>query len=331
MILIFSNSNDYTTYEVMKWLNFLGHDDVVRINADELNETSIQVKHSDFTITVGDQTIRSDDLGLVWYRKGLDWFSGAFQQIAINGHEKLTRVMNRIAVNENRVLMDYLHHLIEQKARVLGSAFKSSLNKLVTLNQAESVGLKVPDFMVSDQTTDFVRLQQEEPGQHITKAMSDGLYLFDSDDNQQAYFTYTEPLDSVELNHHAATMAPSFVQRKIDKKYEVRVFYLDGTFYSWAILSQQDEKTRVDYRKYNNSKPNRNIAYELPTEIQQKLHKLFSNIGLNTGSVDLMVDREDAYYFLEINPVGQFGLLSKLTNLQLDKKIAQWMIQHEQR
>jgi len=331
MILIFSNSTDYTTYEVMKWLSFLGHDDVVRINADELKTTSIKVMRNDFVITVGDQTIRSKDLSVVWYRKGLSWFRGAFQEVAIDGHEKLSSTMNRIADHENQVLMDYLHHLIEQKATVLGSAFKSNLNKLVTLNLAESVGLKVPDFMVSDQTADFVQLQREEPGRYITKAMSDGLYLFDSEVNQQAYFTYTEPLESVALNQYAAKLSPSFAQRKIEKKYEVRVFYLDGTFYSWAILSQQDEQTRVDYRKYNNSRPNRNIAYDLPDDIQQKLHSLFIKVGLNTGSVDLMVDHEHTYYFLEINPVGQYGLLSKLTNYQLDKRIAQWMIDHEQR
>ncbi len=125
-----------------------------------------------------------------------------------------------------------------------------------------------------------------------------------------------------------AKISPSLFQHCIDKRYEVRVFYLDGQCYSWAILSQADAQTRTDYRRYNESRQNRVVPYLIPDALAAKLRALFGEVGLNTGSVDLMVDARDDYYFLEINPVGQFGLLSRSSNYQLESAIAQWLIEH---
>ena len=99
-------------------------------------------------------------------------------------------------------------------------------------------------------------------------------------------------------------------------------FYMDGEFYSMAILSQADESTKVDFRKYNGAKPNRFIPYELPQIIKDQLTTLLNSLELNTGSIDLLVDESDNFYFLEINPVGQFGMVSLPCNYFLEKKVA---------
>ena len=158
--------------------------------------------------------------------------------------------------------------------------------------------------------------------------MSDGVYFFESADKRKGYFTYTESLTQESLEHSPEQLSPSFLQHHIKKHYEVRVFYLDGQWFAWAIFSQADAQTRTDYRKYNDQKPNRVVPYVLPETMTQKLAALFTQLGLNTGSVDLIVDRQQTYYFLEINPVGQFGALSKLTNYQLEAEVAKWLIDH---
>lgn len=86
-----------------------------------------------------------------------------------------------------------------------------------------------------------------------------------------------------------------------------------------AILSQSDEKTKIDFRKYNEEKPNRNVPFKLPDDIDQKIKQLFKYLDLNTGSVDLIVDHQENFYFLEINPVGQFGMVSYPCNYFLEK------------
>ena len=45
-------------------------------------------------------------------------------------------------------------------------------------------------------------------------------------------------------------------------------------------------------------------------------------LDLNSGSLDLVLDREGDLFFLEVNPVGQYDFISKQCNLQLDRIIA---------
>ena len=327
MILIFSRSNDYTTFEVMKWLNHFGRSDVVRINCDEDNDIRFDIRESGFSLRVNGDDIQLNRLGAAWYRKGLNWLGGQFNEVFVEDHPELTNYLNILGCKENQKLSEYIHYLIQQRVPVLGSAFKSDLNKLVTLDLAQSVGLKIPPFHVVNETQSVARLLEGDQ-EYITKAMSDGVYLFESENRQRGYFTYTESVSRECIAGCPEKISPSFMQSKIEKRYEVRVFYLDGRCYSWAILSQADAQTSTDYRKYNEQKPNRVLPYKLPGAVEEQLTELFLKVGLNTGSVDLMVDSRDEHYFLEINPVGQFGVLSRACNYQLEAEVAKWLIEH---
>jgi len=122
---------------------------------------------------------------------------------------------------------------------------------------------------------------------------------------------------------------PSLFQKNISKKYELRVFYLNKKFYSMAIFSQNDSQTKTDFRNYNFEKPNRNVPYSLPRVVKVKINKLMKVLELETGSLDLLVDENDDYYFLEINPVGQYGMVSYPCNYYLDKIIAEELIRNK--
>ncbi|WP_228444971.1 ATP-grasp domain-containing protein [Chryseobacterium indoltheticum] len=117
------------------------------------------------------------------------------------------------------------------------------------------------------------------------------------------------------------TLFISFFQEKIEKDFEIRTFYLNGKTWSMAIFSQNDEQTKVDFRKYNDDKPNRNVRYKLPKDIEEKVHILMQTLDLNCGSLDFMKSG-NKYYFLEINPVGQFGNVSADCNYFLEREIA---------
>lgn len=124
-------------------------------------------------------------------------------------------------------------------------------------------------------------------------------------------------------------VSPSLIQQEIEKEIELRIFYLDGSLYAAAIHSQTDEQTRVDFRKYNFAKPNRIVPYKLPVKVERQIIALFKLMDLNTGSVDMIVDRRGNFFFLEINPVGQYEWISRACNYRLDKKIAEWLMGEE--
>ncbi|MCO5279552.1 MAG: hypothetical protein M9931_00690 [Chitinophagales bacterium] len=90
-------------------------------------------------------------------------------------------------------------------------------------------------------------------------------------------------------------------------------------------FSQLDPNTSLDYRKYNLNNPNRTVPYYLPKEIQDKIFCLLQKINLNFGVIDLILTEEGEYYFLEVNPVGQFGFVSKHGNYYIEKEIANYL------
>ncbi|MPT35513.1 MAG: hypothetical protein E2604_10600 [Flavobacterium sp.] len=53
-----------------------------------------------------------------------------------------------------------------------------------------------------------------------------------------------------------------------------------------------------------------------------KLKKLMKVLKLNSGSIDMLVSSNNEYVFLEVNPIGQFGQVSKPCNYYLEKQIA---------
>src|SRR5205823_1525863 len=145
-----------------------------------------------------------------------------------------------------------------------------NLNKLLVLCTAKEIGFSIPNYYITNHKEGIKRIFRQSP-EFITKSISDGLYLFENTENNRGYFTYTEKLNKEITDHLPEQISPSFVQEKIDKKFELRIFFLEGKCYSMAILSQSDEQTKIDFRKYNEKKPNRNVPFKLPDEIDQKI------------------------------------------------------------
>jgi glutathione synthase/RimK-type ligase-like ATP-grasp enzyme len=89
-----------------------------------------------------------------------------------------------------------------------------------------------------------------------------------------------------------------------------------------AIFSQSNKMTETDYRNYDLDNPNRIVPYKLNKQLENKLILLLENLELNSGSIDLIKSKDGKYYFLEVNPVGQFGQLSYNCNYNIEKIIA---------
>ncbi len=330
MICIFSYSQDNTTTEVIKWLHHFGRKDVIRVNSNdtEQDQLSLYLSNDDLCFSQNGVRVALKDISIVWYRKGRNWLCDQFYPAEIDTYTAFTQYLNHKLKQEETRLAEYLHFLIEQQVPTLGAPSRLDLNKLQVLHIARSLGLNVPAFYISNYRDGFRQIAASGR-ELVTKAISDGLYFFDHAEKELGIFSYTESISQHEINNLPESFSPSLVQERIDKLYELRIFYLDGQCSSMAIFSQNDEETKVDFRKYRDEKPNRFVPYHLPEAVTQKLCSLFEQLQLNTGSADMIVDRENNYYFLEINPVGQFGMVSTPCNYFLEKQIALYLIGHE--
>lgn len=300
MILIFSNNYEPTTNEVIRWLLALGKD---FIRVDENEFFAINVINKKIFLESERNSFFLDDISSVWFRRGRLVFKRLqFKNNAINKHMTEMQFW----------LEDFVRKTLDSKKHI-NKESKASVNKLLVLQKAKESGLKVPDYFLAENTNDVIL------NKTITKSFSEDMYLTNMFEGFNA-IGYTEIVkEKVKNNFY-----PTFFQEKLEKDFEIRCFYLNGKIWSIAIMSQRDEQTKTDFRKYNNVRPNRNVRYNLPKDIEEKLDLLMKAVDLNCGSIDLIKSGDD-FYFLEINPVGQFSGVSTKCNYNLEKEIANYL------
>lgn len=231
---------------------------------------------------------------------------------------------------ENGIIQNELRYEFFKLSQFFKNKFKeaifvpkhASVNKLIVLENAKRLGLNIPKTFVCTKKSDLKKLKLKY-GSLISKAIGDILPL--QNDKEILSFLTLEISEDV-MNELPCNFFPSLVQVKIEKNFEIRSFYFFGKFYSMAIFSQKDEMTKVDFRNYNYTMPNRMVPYVLPRNIELKLNNLMNQLGLNTGSIDL-IKNGNYFYFLEINPVGQFGMVDYPTNAGLFRIVAEKLIE----
>jgi glutathione synthase/RimK-type ligase-like ATP-grasp enzyme len=114
--------------------------------------------------------------------------------------------------------------------------------------------------------------------------------------------------------------SPSLFQRLLEKTVDIRVTVIGKKVFAVAIDSQSTVETRIDWRR-GDSTNLRHTVLELPPDIESKCLQLVSTLGLNFGAIDLVLAPNGDYYFLEINPNGQWAWIEQLTGLPLTEAL----------
>lgn len=321
MIVILTTEDDHSTHEVIDWL-IAYNKPYLRINENDLVDVQLVSGNNqgfDFALGLAHRVIRFSEIDSFWFRRG--WFNIApfkFDAISELG-PTLTHQIGRHLQKERMELQDFLGHLLATKP-ALGHPVKDRVNKMINLWQAQALGIKIPAFTITQHSSQVQAALQVQP--LITKGI-EGVANFEA--NDEMYGNYTEEVNQNAIKCWGSSFFPSLFQEKLDKMYELRIFYLQGKFYPMAIFSQNDPQTSVDFRRYNNERPNRVVPYVLPVELEHRLEKLMQAIPLNTGSVDMVYTQDNEYVFLEVNPIGQFGMVSHPCNYHLEQAIAQFL------
>lgn len=321
MILIFSNRFDQSTNNVVDWLNKMGQK-IVRINGDE-NRYSFQYLDSTgiyYKAVESGEIINIENAGSCWWRRQGIYVSNMAGGSLVQIDKDLPAFMkpgNKWLTLEATRLREYIYYRLYKKIPINLGKPSFDFNRLEILEMARQCGLQVPRFAVVTNMNDVYHYCNLW-GHCVSKAISNGLY---NEVNYKRFYTYTELINPEDLEPNV-NIFPSLISECVEKAYEIRSFYLAGDFYSMSIFSQSDELTKIDFRKYAN---NRNEPFELPAIIKNKTRKLFQMIGINTGSIDYMVTKTGDYVFLEINPVGQYGMTDYPCNFELDYRIANYL------
>ncbi|MEZ4936670.1 MAG: grasp-with-spasm system ATP-grasp peptide maturase [Crocinitomicaceae bacterium] len=302
MILIISEEKDHSTSHVIEWINYFGKE-FLRINdLSKIEKIEIDFQTKKFQFEYCSKMVKSDEVTGYWFRRS--------EYSKTTNHSNYE---NKIIIKEHQEIIHFLLLKLEKlNIPKIGSYFNSNISKLVQLEWANKSGLKTPKSYIKS----INNLCKNKS--YITKPLNQIMMKNDDGEHIVCYTNEISNLENYELTN-------SFIQEKIEKSVELRIFVLNKKVFPMAIISQKNSKTSVDFRRYDGEIPNRNIQYPIPKSLERKLITFCNYVGLNSGSFDIIKEPNGDFCFLEVNPVGQFGMVSKPCNYNLEFEIAQFL------
>lgn len=322
MIVIQSSADDAATQDVLDWMRYLRQDVPIADLYDTLPVDDLSLYIGDNgaaknAVTVNGRRLDIGGIRSSWFRRG---------RFTMRADSKLPS-WNRLAATENEDVLGLIDDLIYPGDRSINKFSDVLINKLKCLALAEKAGLLIPATLV---TTAFTALLQfaREKQLIILKPIGTPFFKIACNERYNAHVVNKvsqvshAQIERLGVLYPGDKMSTTCAQQYIEKKWEIRTVFLNNECYSMAIFSQQNEQTRIDFRNYDEERPNRCLPYSLPDTIVEKLRKLMLLLNINCGSIDMIYTPQKEYVFLEVNPVGQYGWLSTHCNYFIDKRIA---------
>ncbi|HEY8027638.1 MAG TPA: hypothetical protein VIF60_24070 [Burkholderiaceae bacterium] len=175
--------------------------------------------------------------------------------------------------------------------------------KTVQLREAKKAGFTIPDTMVGNDYHQVIAFFRKHSGRIIYKAFRPGGWITEDD---SAVVLKTAALTESDLQHEDAIRScPGIFQELVEKAYELRVTVIGRKVLAAAIDSQKDGQS-IDWRYDGILGKTPLRATILPQVIEERCLQLCRNLNLAFGCIDLVVNKNGDYVFLEINEAGQF-------------------------
>jgi len=194
-------------------------------------------------------------------------------------------------------------------------------NKLLQMKLAAKCGLRVPDTIVSNNSAEIISFCEQHGGVIAVKVLRKAVPN-NTDLSRKWIYTNIVTLDYLKRHADNISSTALMAQEYIAKKVELRVTIIGTNVLACAIHSQDSERTKVDWRRYDFERVKHDV-YELPTAVAAKLLAFMDQCNLAFGAVDMIITPDGDFIFLEINPSGQYGWIERLTGLPISRTIAE--------
>jgi glutathione synthase/RimK-type ligase-like ATP-grasp enzyme len=308
--LIISHSIDYSTdlicYELkQREVKYL------RINRDRFNELKIQINvlEDNMLVIFDDEhsySITPHTLKSVYFRAPV--FLRTNKQFSLQEQvyrSQWSSFIRNLIIFENA---RWINHPV---------AIYKAENKILQLKKAASFGLRIPQTIV----TNYPPSDSEFSFSNIAvKSLDTALFY----DNEQELFVYTSAVQRDTLTDGDLRLAPVIIQEFIEPKIDIRATVVGSHIYAVKVLSQ-DSGIVGDWRRQRKENLTYNF-FQLPNDVEEKIFLLMHELDLNFGGVDLIYSNEE-YFFVEVNPTGEWGWLTRTAMLHIDKAITDLIMQ----
>lgn len=320
MILIISDKHDIHADIVEEKILSLNHR-VIRLNLDveSLKKTHITFQENKWVVSQNGNSFRNSDIKAVWFRR-------AFVELLLE--EKDTKDPDFILwKNEwNKVLLGFYLVIADIPTLCPLKPSYAAENKFLQFSQAKSIGFDIPELITSNDKNILSEFTELHDNNVVLKLHHQDFYKI----NDTYMGLYVNKITSKMLDDFSEENEnPITLQKYIEKSYEVRYTVVENSYFCCKIDSQRSDKTKIDWRRYDIPNTPHSVI-EPPNKIIEKVNTLMQNLNLNFGALDFIVDKDDKWNFLEINPMGQWLWIEDLTGLKISDAISDWLIKNKQ-
>ena len=183
---------------------------------------------------------------------------------------------------------------------------------------AQQVGLRLPRTLVTNEPQAARRFIQEVGvGRTVFKA-----FLASTEDWRETRLVLREDLDRLDSVRYAPVIFQEYVEGV-----DLRITIVGEKVFAAAIDARKtsypvDMRMAVGEATVN--------AVTLPSDVVSGLRRLMDRLGLVYGAIDMRRADDGSYYFLEVNPAGQWLFVENRTGLPISQAVADSLASLEQ-
>ena len=305
-ILVVSNKFDFTSDFVCIELEKRGAR-YLRINRDEFNSYRIQldVLNSIMSISINEEMYQIDNgLVAVYYRAPI--YLRDIYKPKLSKEEQIYRTQWTAFIRNLAIFEDatWINNPI--------ATFQAE-NKLLQLVKAQNIGFLCPNTIVTNDNT----ISIIEENDYIVKTIDTAVLRIE--DNEA--FIYSNRIKGYEIKDYDLGIAPVVIQKYINPKIDIRVTVIGDTVYAVRIL-KDNRGINGDWRMMKDSV--QFIPFELPEKTKRNCIEIVTSLGLSFGGIDLIESKDD-FYFIEVNPTGEWAWLVTTANLPIFEGICNYL------
>ena len=127
-------------------------------------------------------------------------------------------------------------------------------------------------------------------------------------------FIHTTPVDAADLDDEGIRHTAHLFQEWVDKAYEVRLTVVDDHLFA-ARLTAGSPAARIDWRADYDA-----VSYDVvatPAPVRSGVRRMLAGLGLRFAAMDFAVTADGTWYFLDLNPNGQWSWIEHATGLPI--------------
>ena len=305
MIIVLSNSLDVTADYVCSKLNCKKLDHI-RLNTDNLiEETKFYYDLNEISLVFKNRQIKLEEISSIWYRRP--------ETLKFSNKRNIDKGDETHTINEWSAMLDgYLFHI---PARLwinhpMNNALASS--KIEQLSIVQKLGLKTPRTLVSQSYNSVLNFYYDCQEKIIAKPISHG-YIEREDATEDAViYTNEVTIEQINNNREVFSLCPTLFQEKISKACDVRVNVIDRKVIATAIYSSENNKLQATDIRRDNMQDVKYEVIKLPPDIKAKILEICRLYKIRFAAIDMVIDKNNKWFFLEINPNGQWAWLDLL-------------------